>query len=80
MAVTGDRDERLLALIRSGRQRASDRLILKTMRFAVWGLGVIAVLFVAYVFATFYVGMHDNHRIDELEQRVHKLEQKVPAR
>lgn len=77
--MTDDRDERLLALIRSGRQRASDRLIIKTMRFAVWGLGAIAVLFVTYVIATFYVGMHDNRRIDDLEQRVQKLEQKAPA-
>lgn len=78
--MTGDRDERLLTLIHSARQRASDRLIIKTMRVAVWGLGAIAVLFVAYIFATFYVGMHDNHRIDDLEQRVHNLEQKAPAR
>lgn len=69
-----DRDERLLAVIGKAQQRASDRLIIKTMRFAVRGLAAIAVLFVTYIIATFYIGAHDNRRIDELERRVDKIE------
>lgn len=51
-----------------------DRLIIKTMRFAVWGLGAVAVLFCTYIVAALYIGAHDNRRMDELEQRVQRLE------
>lgn len=51
-----------------------DRLIIKTMRFAVWGLGAIAILFTTYIIAALYIGAHDNHRIDDLDQRVRALE------
>lgn len=51
-----------------------DRLIIKTMRFAVRGLAVIAILFVTYIVATLYIGAHDNRRIDALDQRIQKLE------
>lgn len=52
----------------------ADRLIIKTMRFAVWGLGAIAILFSTYIIASLYIGAHDNHRMDELEKRVRTLE------
>lgn len=55
-------------------KRQGDLLIARTMRFAVWGLGAIAVLFVTYILATLYIGAHDNRRLDELERRVQKLE------
>lgn len=55
-------------------KRDGDRIIIKTMRFAVWGCGAILVVFVTYIIATLYIGAHDNRRIDDLEQRVLKLE------
>lgn len=71
---TDDRHARLLEIIEKGKQRSSDRLIIKTMRFAVWGLGAVMVLFVTYIIATLYIGAHDNKRIDQLERRIEKLE------
>ena len=72
--TTDDRHTRLLEIIERGKRRSSDRLIIKTMRFAVWGLGAIMVLFVTYILATLYIGAHDNKRIDDLERRIEKLE------
>ena len=68
------RHARLLEIIEKGRRRSSDRLIIKTMRFAVWGLGVIMALFAMYIIATICISLHDNKRIDELERRIEKLE------
>lgn len=73
---TDDRHARLLEIIEKGKRRSSDRLIIKTMRFAVWGLGAIMVLFVTYIIATLYIGAHDNKRIDDLERRIEKLERR----
>ena len=74
--MTDDRHARLLEIIAKAKGRSSDRLIIKTMRFAVWGLGAIMVLFVTYIIATLYIGAHDNKRIDELERRIEKLERR----
>ena len=76
MPSTDDRHARLLEIIEKGKRRSSDRLIIKTMRFAVWGLGAIMVLFVTYIIATLYIGAHDNKRIDDLERRIEKLERR----
>ena len=73
---TDDRHARLLEIIERGKRRSSDRLIIKTMRFAVWGLGAIMVLFVTYIIATLYIGAHDNKRIGDLERRIEKLERR----
>lgn len=73
---TDDRHARLLEIIEKAKRRSSDRLIIKTMRFAVWGLGAIMVLFVTYIIATLYIGAHDNKRIDDLERRIEKLERR----
>jgi len=67
---------RLLEIIEKGKRRSSDRLIIKTMRFAVWGLAAIMILFATYIIATLYIGAHDNKRIDELERRMEKLERR----
>jgi putative copper export protein len=74
--MTEDRHARLLEVIEKAKRRSSDRLIIKTMRFAVWGLGAIMVLFVTYILATLYIGAHDNKRVDELEHRIEKLERR----
>lgn len=50
-----------------------DRLIIKTMRFAVWGLAVLVVLFAMYVIAEFYIAA----RLGTLEHRVEVLERNV---
>lgn len=71
---TDDRHARLLEVIDKAKRRSSDRLIIKTMRFAVWGLAAIMILFMTYILATIYIAAHDNKRIDELEKRVEKLE------
>ena len=68
------KDDRLLAIISSAKQRGSDRLIVRTMRLAVKGLGAIAILFVTYIIALLYIGAHDNRRLDDLERRVQVLE------
>lgn len=73
---TDDRHTRLLEVIEKAKRRSSDRLIIKTMRFAVWGLGAIMVLFTTYIIATLYIGAHDNKRVDELERRIEKLERR----
>ena len=70
-ALAADRDAKAAA---AKTKAAGDRIIIKTMRFAVWGLGAILVMFVTYIIATLYIGAHDNRRIDELELRVEKLE------
>lgn len=75
-----DRHERLLELIAKARQRSSDRVIIRTMRFAVWGLAALGVLFCAYIVAVLYVGAHDNRRLDELQQRVELLERVTRGR
>jgi len=70
------RHARLLEIIEKGKRRSSDRLIIKTMRFAVWGICGIMILFTTYIIATLYIGAHDNRRIDDLEQRIEKLERR----
>jgi hypothetical protein len=68
------RHAKLLEIIDKAKRKSSDRLIIKTMRFAVWGICGIMILFTTYIIATLYIGAHDNKRIDELEQRIEKLE------
>jgi hypothetical protein len=71
-----DRHIRLLEVIDKAKRRSSDRIIIKTMHFAVWGLGAIAILFTTYIIATLYIGARDNSRLDELERRIEKLERR----
>lgn len=52
------------------RQRESDRLIIKTMRFAVRAIATIMALFVMYIIADWYVAS----RLGDLQHRVEVLE------
>lgn len=51
-----------------------DRAIINTMRWAIRGVFLVGFFFVAYIVVCAMTSAHDNRRIDQLEQRVEKLE------
>lgn len=56
-----------------------DRIIIRVMRIAVFGLLGLSFFFVCYIIVLFATSAHDNERIDRLEERVRQLEQRPHA-
>lgn len=55
----------------------TDKIIIRTMRFTLWGITILGALFLVYIIALVVASTRDNKRIDALELRVKQLETHV---
>lgn len=57
----------------------TDRVIIRTMRMALWGIVAILFFFLAYVAALVIASSRDNRRMDAIEKRLDKIERRAEA-
>lgn len=55
-------------------QRESDRLIIRAMRMAIYGMAAIILVFVIFIVSNLYIASRDNRRLDEIDRRLRAVE------